>query len=196
MMIAPPGWECQPEEPPRATVICAMATSVPNFSGMVPCEVSVPRAKVMFVSCEGGVAVLGATLMAVTTPASPTLSSAHLTVRFMSRPWVRGVVVRWVAPRVFSRVRVRESESQGSVTTTVFVVELIWLVIRWGRPDQHCGRPILRRADARAIASLLERSACSRVGSGDGACQELGLPYPIARYVCLKMVPNVHRWSQ
>ncbi len=56
MMIAPPGWECQPEEPPGLTVICAMATSVPNRSGMVPCDVSVPRAKGMFVSPDGGVA--------------------------------------------------------------------------------------------------------------------------------------------
>src|SRR5215472_8895530 len=86
-MIAPPGCECQPEEPPGSTVIWAMATSVPNCSGMVPYDVSVPRANGMFVSPDGGVAQLGATVTAtvtaVTTLASPALSSAHLTARFM-----------------------------------------------------------------------------------------------------------------
>src|SRR5919204_3560065 len=56
MIIAPPGWECQPEEPPGSTVICAMATSVPTWSGMVPSDTSVPRAKGTFVRCDGGVA--------------------------------------------------------------------------------------------------------------------------------------------
>jgi hypothetical protein len=54
---------------------------------MVPCDVSVPRAKGMFVSPDGGVAQLGATVTArvtaVTTLASPALSSAHLAARFM-----------------------------------------------------------------------------------------------------------------
>src|SRR6266480_1137953 len=54
---------------------------------MVPCDVLVPRAKGTFVSPDGGVAQLGATVTAtvtaVTTLASPTLSSAHLTARFM-----------------------------------------------------------------------------------------------------------------
>src|SRR5262249_17662750 len=87
MMIAPPGWECQPEEPPGPTVICAMATSVPNRSGRVPCEVSVPRANGTFVSPDGGVAQLGVTVTgrvtAMTQLANPALSSAHLTARFM-----------------------------------------------------------------------------------------------------------------
>lgn len=82
-MIAPPGCECQPEEPPGLTVICAMATSVPNRSGRVPCDVSVPRANGMFVSPDGGVAAADATVAAVMTLASPALSSAHLTARFM-----------------------------------------------------------------------------------------------------------------
>ena len=86
-MIAPPGCECQPEEPPGLTVICAMAMSVPDRSGRVPCDVSVPRAKGTFVSPDGGVAQLGATVtatvIAVTTLASPTLSSTHLTARSM-----------------------------------------------------------------------------------------------------------------
>src|SRR2546430_17738539 len=54
---------------------------------MVPCDVLVPRAKATFVSPDGGVAELGATVTAtvtaVTTLASPALSSAHLTARFM-----------------------------------------------------------------------------------------------------------------
>src|SRR5438105_15148384 len=90
MMIAPPGWECQPEEPPGLTVICVMAMSVPKRSGRVPCDVSVPRAKGMFVSPDGGVAQLGATVAAtvtaVTTLASPALSSARLIARFMLPP--------------------------------------------------------------------------------------------------------------
>src|SRR3954447_1418141 len=102
MMIAPPGWECQPEEPPGLTVICAMAMSVPNLSGMVPCDVSVPRAKVMFVSPDGGVASLGVTVSIVTRPASPTLSVAHLTARFMLPPCDRGVLLRGVACRVLA----------------------------------------------------------------------------------------------
>src|SRR5512132_732786 len=85
--IAPPGCECQPEEPPGLTVICATATSDPAFSGMVPSVVLVPRANGMFVSPDGGVAPLGATLIAVTTPASPTLISAHLTDRFITSPF-------------------------------------------------------------------------------------------------------------
>src|SRR5512132_3602388 len=79
--IAPPGCECQPEEPPGLTVICARATSVPALSGIVPSEVLDPRAKGMFVSPIGGVAPPVAAVIAVTTPASPTLTSAHLTVR-------------------------------------------------------------------------------------------------------------------
>src|ERR1700747_2511199 len=57
---------------------------------MVPCDVSVPRAKGMFVSPDGGVAQLGATVTAtvtaVTTLASPTLSSVLLMARFMLPP--------------------------------------------------------------------------------------------------------------
>src|SRR6266480_3756327 len=57
---------------------------------MVPYDVSVPRAKGVFVSPDGGVAQLGATVTAtvtaVTTLASPTLSSAPLTARFMLPP--------------------------------------------------------------------------------------------------------------
>src|SRR5690242_15236426 len=57
---------------------------------MVPCDVSVPRANGMFVSPDGGVAQLGATVTAtvtaVTTLASPTLSSALLMARFMLPP--------------------------------------------------------------------------------------------------------------
>jgi len=56
-MIAPPGWECQPEEPPGSTVISTIATSVPNWSGTVPFDTLVPRAKGTFVSNAGGVAV-------------------------------------------------------------------------------------------------------------------------------------------
>jgi hypothetical protein len=40
----------------------------------------------MFVNPDGGVAQLGATVTAVTTPTSPTLSSAHLAARFMPPP--------------------------------------------------------------------------------------------------------------
>src|SRR3954452_13561853 len=87
MMIAPPGWECQPEEPPGCTVICTMATSVPNLSGIVPCEVLVPRANGVCSSLSGGVAQLGVTVAAVATdmtaPASPTLSSARRIIRFI-----------------------------------------------------------------------------------------------------------------
>src|SRR5690242_10496391 len=100
-MIAPPGCECQPEEPPGSTVICAMATSVPNCSGMVPCDVSAPRAKGMFVSPDGGVAQLGATVTArvtaVTTLASPTLSSAPLMARFMLPPGLLASLRGYVA---------------------------------------------------------------------------------------------------
>src|SRR3954467_14161276 len=101
MMIAPPGWECQPEEPPGLTVICAMAMSVPNLSGMVPCDMLVPRAKGMFVSPDGGVASLGVTVSIVTRPASPTLSVAHRTARFMLAPSDRGVLLQGVACRVW-----------------------------------------------------------------------------------------------
>src|SRR5919198_4827393 len=54
---------------------------------MVPCDVLVPRAKGTCVSPDGGVARPGATVTAVTTPASPTPSSAHLTARFMLPPF-------------------------------------------------------------------------------------------------------------
>src|SRR4030095_10438686 len=84
---APHGCECQPEEPPGLTVICATATSDPAFSGMVPSVVLVPRANGTFVSPDGGVAPLGATVIAMTTPASPTLTNAHLTDRFMTSPF-------------------------------------------------------------------------------------------------------------
>src|SRR4029453_5950201 len=77
--IAPPGCECQPEEPPGLTVICATATSDPAFRRRGPSVVLIPRANGMFVSPEGGVAPLGATVIAVTTPASPTVTNAHLT---------------------------------------------------------------------------------------------------------------------
>src|SRR6266487_4387426 len=82
--IAPPGCECQPEEPPGLTVICATATSDPALSGIVPSLAFVPRASGMFVSPTGGVAPLVARVIAVTTPASPTLTSAHLTARFIA----------------------------------------------------------------------------------------------------------------
>jgi hypothetical protein len=58
---------------------------------MVPCDVSVPRAKLMFVSPDGGVASLGATVNIVTRPASPTLSVTHRTVRFMLPPAIEAL---------------------------------------------------------------------------------------------------------
>src|SRR5262245_52839030 len=85
-MIAPPGWECQPEEPPGCTVICVMTMSVPACSGMVPFDELVPRAKGTWVSPDGGVAPPGATVTTANTPAIPALSNAHLTTRFMSPP--------------------------------------------------------------------------------------------------------------
>src|SRR6476660_10644791 len=81
--IAPPGCECQPEEPPGLTVICAMATSDPALSGIVPSDVLVPRANGRFVSPTGGVAALVARVIDVTTPASPMLISTHPTARLM-----------------------------------------------------------------------------------------------------------------
>src|SRR5262249_9807220 len=124
MMIAPPGWECQPEEPPGLTVICAMAMSVPNRSGRVPCEVSVPRAKEMFVSPDGGVAAADATVAAVTARAGPTLSSAHLTARFML-----------AGPRAPCRAAVPPALSMSSFFCTVITFSTVeqkllrlWLV--------------------------------------------------------------------
>src|SRR5438105_8204038 len=63
-----------------------MATSVPTCSGIVPSDTFVPRAKGTLVSNDGGVASPVATKTAVTTPASPTVSSAHLNDRFMPPP--------------------------------------------------------------------------------------------------------------
>src|SRR3954463_7441604 len=100
VLTGPRGGECPPGEPPGLTMICAMAMSVPNLSGMLPCDVSVPRAKGMFVSPDGGVASLGVTVSIVTRPAIPTLSAAHLTDRFMPAPCDRGVSLRGVACRV------------------------------------------------------------------------------------------------
>src|SRR5438046_9866006 len=77
--IAPPGCECHPEDPPGPTVICATATSDPAFSGIVPSDMLDPRANGMFVSPTGGVAPLVARVIALTTPASPVLTSAHPT---------------------------------------------------------------------------------------------------------------------
>src|SRR4029453_17042317 len=59
----------------------------PALNGMVPSEVLVPRANGMFVSPDGGVAPLGATVITKTTPASPTLTSDHLTDRFITSPF-------------------------------------------------------------------------------------------------------------
>src|SRR5215211_3844832 len=73
-MIAPPGWLCQPEEPPGSTVICAMATSVPTWSGMVPSDTLVPRAKGTFTSPDGGVASTDPAAYAAT-PTMPTTKS-------------------------------------------------------------------------------------------------------------------------
>src|SRR6478609_42421 len=84
--IAPPGCECQPEDPPGLTVICAMAMSVPNCSGMVPRDVLVPRAKATFVSADGGVAAADPTVTAVTTPARATHHGAQRTARFIPPP--------------------------------------------------------------------------------------------------------------
>src|SRR4029077_6252784 len=68
---------------------------------MVPCDVLVPRAKGMFVSPDGGVAQLGATVTAtvtaVTTLASPTLSSALVLARFMLPPGLLASLRGYVA---------------------------------------------------------------------------------------------------
>src|SRR5262245_6241307 len=87
-MIAPPGCECQPEEPPGLTVICAIATSAPTCSGIVPSDTFVPRAKGTFVSPDGGVAAPVATKAAATTLASATLSNVHLKDSLMLPPFV------------------------------------------------------------------------------------------------------------
>src|SRR5207247_9026385 len=73
-------------DPPRPTVSCPTATSDPAFSGIVPSDMLDPRANGMFVSPTGGVAPLVARVIAVTTPASPMLISAHPTARFMPPP--------------------------------------------------------------------------------------------------------------
>lgn len=78
-----PGCECHPDEPPGVTVICAMATSVPALSGSVPPEVLEPRASGTSASPDGGVATPGVSVIAVITPASPTLTSAHPIMRLM-----------------------------------------------------------------------------------------------------------------
>jgi hypothetical protein len=51
---------------------------------MVPSVALEPRANGTFVSPDGGVAAPGATVIAVTMPASPKLTSAHLTARFIA----------------------------------------------------------------------------------------------------------------
>src|SRR5438034_1641076 len=89
-MIAPPGWECQPEEPPTSTVICAIATSVPTCNGMVPFDTSVPRAKGTFVSPDGGVA---STVPAYAATPMRARRSAKTHFDFISPPfqrWRRG----------------------------------------------------------------------------------------------------------
>ena len=58
------------------TVISTMATSVPNCSGIVPCDVSVPRASGTLVNADGGVAELGATVNAMTAATSVTAAAA------------------------------------------------------------------------------------------------------------------------
>src|SRR5207302_829141 len=45
---------CQPDDPPGWIEICETTTSVPSWSGIVPPETSVPRARVMFGTPQEG----------------------------------------------------------------------------------------------------------------------------------------------
>src|SRR3954468_22602107 len=165
MMIAPPGWECQPEEPPGLTVICAMAMSVPNLSGMVPCDVSVPTARGTFVSPYGGVASLGVTFSIMARPTSPTLSVAHRTARFMLPPCDRGVLLRGVACRVVA------PSPAVAASNGCIVPELHFGLARKVAPGAHwtshlrprCGREPRSRIPAGDQQRLADASGCRSV---------------------------------
>src|ERR1700694_1481543 len=71
MAIAPPGCECQPEEPPGARVICATTISRPRLMARLACDLSVPRPKSWLENPSDGVAAPGMALNATNSPANP-----------------------------------------------------------------------------------------------------------------------------
>jgi hypothetical protein len=94
-----------------------MATSDPAFSGIVPSLAFVPRAKGRFVSPTGGVAPLVARVIAETTHATATITSAPLTARFMTSSFP-DLSVRLAVPRLenarSSSLRRRVATNSGS----------------------------------------------------------------------------------
>src|SRR4029077_3996854 len=84
MTIAPPGCECQPEEPPGATVIFETTISRPCSMGRVPWDESVPRPRSWLENPAGGVAAPGTALNATISPTDPSDINARRTPRVMS----------------------------------------------------------------------------------------------------------------
>src|SRR5947208_8525605 len=96
--IAPPGCECQPEEPPTGLVICVTTTSNPCLTGRVPWSMYVPRATAVLMNPPpGAVATPGTALRVTASPANPSVMTARRIPRLQSRLicdsfiWVRPV---------------------------------------------------------------------------------------------------------
>src|ERR1700680_3774140 len=95
--IAPPGCECQPEEPPGVRVIFATTISKPCLSGRLARDISVPRPKITLEKPTDVVAAPGTALNATKTPANPNdMTAARI-------PRLLGVFIR----HSFTQVRPR-----------------------------------------------------------------------------------------
>src|ERR1700730_18972367 len=81
--IAPPGCECQPEEPPGVRVIFATTISKPCLMGRLARDISVPRPKITLENPTDGVAAPGIALSATNNPAKPSEMTAGRMPRFV-----------------------------------------------------------------------------------------------------------------
>src|SRR4029077_7932172 len=88
MAIAPPGCECQPEEPPGTTVIFETTMSRPCSMGRVPWDMYVPRPTTWLEKPTDGVAAPGTALNAANRPTSPSVMTDRRMTR-LARAFIR-----------------------------------------------------------------------------------------------------------
>src|SRR5437016_11156770 len=79
---APPGWECQPEEPPTSKMFRATTTSVPFWRTRLPDDTSAPRANTVLAKSTGDVAEPGTATATANTSAGTRMVTARTKPRF------------------------------------------------------------------------------------------------------------------
>src|SRR5712671_6863002 len=120
--MAPPGWECHPEEPPMTKTFLATTTSVPSRKTSVPSDWSVPLATTALVKPSGAVARPGMAKTVANTTAAPRTVAARI------NPRPAGLFMcAFFHSDSFGRERRKGKEGRGWATNRNFTIVLAQL---------------------------------------------------------------------